>query len=120
MTHMEWFTRPDGSVAVSEVAARPPGAQISSMLGYVHDMDFYSAWCELVVLGRFQPRERRYAAGTAYLRGLGRIAVVLVEQYLDFARELGDYFAVMDRGAIVYSCSREGMDEAALRRAMAI
>ncbi|HEY1362988.1 MAG TPA: urea ABC transporter ATP-binding subunit UrtE [Xanthobacteraceae bacterium] len=56
----------------------------------------------------------------AYLRGLGRIAVVLVEQYLDFARELGDYFAVMDRGAIVYSCSREGMDEAALRRAMAI
>ena len=56
----------------------------------------------------------------AYLRGLGRIAVVLVEQYLDFARELGDYFAVMDRGAIVHSCSREGMDEAALRRAMAI
>ena len=56
----------------------------------------------------------------AYLRNLGKIAVVLVEQYLDFARELGDYFAVMDRGAIVYSCSRDDMDEAALRRAMAI
>jgi len=55
-----------------------------------------------------------------YLRNLGKIAVVLVEQYLDFARELGDHFAVMDRGAIVYSCSRESMDEAALRRAMAI
>jgi hypothetical protein len=26
----------------------------------------------------------------------------------------------MDRGAIVYSCSRENMDEAALKRAMAI
>jgi hypothetical protein len=26
----------------------------------------------------------------------------------------------MDRGAIVYSCSRESMDEAALKRAMAI
>jgi len=26
----------------------------------------------------------------------------------------------MDRGAIVYSCSRDTMDEAALRRAMAI
>ena len=24
LTHMEWFRRPDGSVAVSEVAARPP------------------------------------------------------------------------------------------------
>jgi urea transport system ATP-binding protein len=56
----------------------------------------------------------------AYLRNLGKIAVVLVEQYLDFARELGDHFAVMDRGAIIYSCSRDDMDEAALRRAMAI
>ena len=56
----------------------------------------------------------------AYLRNLGRIAIVLVEQYLDFARELGDHFAVMDRGAIVYSCSRDTMDEAALKRAMAI
>ena len=55
-----------------------------------------------------------------YLRNLGQIAVVLVEQYLDFARELGDHFAVMDRGAIVYSCTRDTMDEAALKRAMAI
>jgi urea transport system ATP-binding protein len=60
------------------------------------------------------------ARAIAYLRNLGRIAVVLVEQYLDFARELGDHFAVMDRGAIVYSCSCESMDEAALKRAMAI
>jgi urea transport system ATP-binding protein len=60
------------------------------------------------------------ARAIAYLGNLGRIAVVLVEQYLDFARELGDHFAVMDRGAIVYSCSRENMDEAALKRAMAI
>jgi urea transport system ATP-binding protein len=56
----------------------------------------------------------------AYLRNLGNIAVVLVEQYLDFARELGDLFVVMDRGAIVYSCNRDTMDEAALKRAMAI
>ena len=56
----------------------------------------------------------------AYLRNLGQIATVLVEQYLDFALELGDYFAVMDRGAIVYSCTRETIDEGALRRAMAI
>jgi urea transport system ATP-binding protein len=56
----------------------------------------------------------------AYLRNLGQIATVLVEQYLDFALELGDYFAVMDRGAIVYACTRETIDEAALKRAMAI
>jgi len=56
----------------------------------------------------------------AYLRGLGQIAIVLVEQYLDFARELGDHFAVMERGAIVYMCDRANLDEGALRRAMAI
>jgi len=56
----------------------------------------------------------------SYLRSLGKIAIVLVEQYLDFARELGDYFAVMDRGAVVYSCARNNIDEAAVKRAMAI
>src|SRR3954451_20322039 len=72
LTHMEWFARPDGSVAVSEVAARPPGAQLTSMHGYAHDFDLYRAWAELVILGRFDAPERRFAAGTAYLRGMGR------------------------------------------------
>jgi urea transport system ATP-binding protein len=60
------------------------------------------------------------ARAIAYLRGLGQIAIVLVEQYLDFARELGDRFAVMDRGSIVYSCRRADLDEAALQRALSI
>jgi urea transport system ATP-binding protein len=56
----------------------------------------------------------------SYLRGLGEMAIVLVEQYLDFARELGDHLVVMDRGSIVYSCNRADMEEAALKRALAI
>jgi urea transport system ATP-binding protein len=55
-----------------------------------------------------------------YLRSLGDIAIILVEQYLDFASELGDHFAVMDRGAIVLACTRADMDEAALKRAIAL
>jgi len=55
-----------------------------------------------------------------YLRSLGQMAIVLVEQYLDFARELGDHFAVMDRGAVTFWCDRASMDEAALRRALAL
>ena len=70
-THMEWFRRPDGSVAVSVVAARPPGAQITSMLCYAHDFDFYRGWARLMVDGSFPPPERRWAAGTAFLRGQG-------------------------------------------------
>ena len=56
----------------------------------------------------------------SYLRNLGQIAIILVEQYLDFAQELGDQFLVMDRGAVIYSSSRADLDEAALQRAMAI
>jgi urea transport system ATP-binding protein len=55
-----------------------------------------------------------------YLRSLGRIAIVLVEQYLDFARELGDHFAVMERGQVVYAAGRETIDEGALKRAMSL
>ncbi len=71
LTHMEWFRRPDGSVAVSEVGARPPGAQITSMLCYVHDFDLYTAWAALMTHGTFDPPQRKWAAGTVYLRGQG-------------------------------------------------
>ena len=89
LTHMEWFRRPDGTVAVSEVAARPPGAQLTSMHGYAHDFDLYRAWAELVILGRFDPPERRYAAGTAYLRGMGRGQVRAVHGVDAVQQELG-------------------------------
>jgi Carbamoyl-phosphate synthase L chain, ATP binding domain len=89
LTHMEWFRRPDGSVAVSEVAARPPGAQLTSMHGYAHDFDLYSAWAELVILGRFSVPERKYAAGTAYLRGMGRGRVRAVHGVDEVQRDVG-------------------------------
>jgi biotin carboxylase len=71
LTHLEWFRRPDGTVAVSEVAVRPPGAQISSMLCYAHDFDLYGAWAQLMVHGSFIPPERSWSVGTVFLRGQG-------------------------------------------------
>ena len=56
----------------------------------------------------------------SYLRSLKDMAIVLVEQYLDFAQELGDTLVVMDRGSIVYQSDKAGMDEAAIKRALAI
>ncbi|ABD89233.1 urea ABC transporter ATP-binding subunit UrtE [Rhodopseudomonas palustris] len=56
----------------------------------------------------------------SYLRGLGNIAIVLVEQYLDFACELGDNFAVMDRGAVKFSCDRASLDPSEISRQMAL
>lgn len=37
------------------------------------------------------------------LRSEGRMSILLVEQYLDFCKELADDFAIMDRGAVVAS-----------------
>lgn len=88
-THLEWFRRPDGSVAVSEVAARPPGAQLTSMHGFAHDFDLYTAWAQSAVLGSFDPPERRYAAGTAYLRGMGRGKVRAVHGVDELNRQVG-------------------------------
>ena len=56
----------------------------------------------------------------SYLRSLGTMAIVLVEQYLDFACELGDNFAVMDRGVVKYACDRSAMDPAEISRQMAL
>jgi urea transport system ATP-binding protein len=56
----------------------------------------------------------------SYLRSLKEMAIILVEQYLDFAQELGDQLIVMDRGAIVYQSDKATMDEAAIKRALAI
>ncbi|MGB5626629.1 MAG: hypothetical protein WBM61_12900, partial [Woeseiaceae bacterium] len=76
LSHMEWFRLANGSIAISEVGARPPGAQISSLLSYAHDVDFYEAWPRLMAFGEFAAPERRYAAGAAYIRGQGRGRVV--------------------------------------------
>ena len=56
----------------------------------------------------------------SYLRSLGNIAIVLVEQYLDFACELGDNFAVMDRGVVKFACDRSTLDPAEISRQMAL
>jgi hypothetical protein len=55
----------------------------------VNDINLYRAWAELVVLGRFEPPQRRYAAGTAYLRGMGRGRVRAVHGAEKLQRELG-------------------------------
>ncbi len=47
-----------------------------------------------------------------YLRDKGDMAIILVEQYFEFARDLADDFAVMDRGEIVLAGSRAEMVEA--------
>jgi urea transport system ATP-binding protein len=55
-----------------------------------------------------------------FLRNEGSMALLLVEQYFDFARDLADEFAVMDRGELVLSGTRESMVESEVRDWMTV
>lgn len=55
-----------------------------------------------------------------WLREQGEMAIVLVEQYFEFARDLADDFAVMDRGEIVMAGARADLDESEVRRHLTV
>ena len=50
----------------------------------------------------------------------GDMAILLVEQYFDFARRLADDYAVMDRGGIVVSGRGAEMEETDVRRHLTV
>ncbi|MEM1044774.1 MAG: urea ABC transporter ATP-binding subunit UrtE [Pseudomonadota bacterium] len=56
----------------------------------------------------------------SYLRDRGDMAIILIEQYFDFARDLADRFAVMDRGEVVLSGTRAELDETEIRRHLTV
>ncbi len=56
----------------------------------------------------------------ALLRGRGGMAILLVEQYFEFARELADRVAVMDRGEIVLAGRLAELDEQDVRRRLSV
>jgi biotin carboxylase len=89
LSHMEWFRRSDGTLAIGEVAARPPGAQITTLVSRANDIDFLAAWARVMVFGEFDVPPRKYAVGAAYLRGQGEGHVRGVRGLDDVARELG-------------------------------
>ena len=55
-----------------------------------------------------------------YLRDQGTMAILLVEQYFEFARELADRYAVMDRGRVVAAGDAGAMDDAEIRRHLTV
>ena len=50
----------------------------------------------------------------------GDMAILLVEQYLDFARELADSIVIMERGEVVLSGGKSEMQDDALDRYIAV
>lgn len=94
MTHMEWFQKPDGSLAIGEIAQRPPGANISLMTGLAHGIDPYRAWARAVVDNELDaPWERKFAVGCAFLRGMGQGRVASVTGVRETNEAVGTWVA---------------------------
>jgi len=55
-----------------------------------------------------------------YLRSKGTMAILLVEQYFDFAKELADSYAVLDRGEVVIAGSKDEVDPEQVRAKIAV
>ena len=50
----------------------------------------------------------------------GRVAILLVEQYYDFARDLADHYLLMERGEFIMRGLGANMDEDGVREALAV
>ena len=53
------------------------------------------------------------------LKATGQMSILLIEQYVDFARSLADYVYVMEKGAIVLEGKLDDMSEDAVTRYLA-
>jgi phosphoribosylaminoimidazole carboxylase (NCAIR synthetase) len=110
MTHMEWFQRPDGSLVIGEIAQRPPGANISTMTGLAHDVDIFRAWVRAVVDGALDGAwERKYAVGSAFLRGMGHGRVAHLQGVHEVHQAVGR-MVVEARLPEIGSMKREGYE----------
>ncbi len=54
------------------------------------------------------------------LRDRGDMAILLVEQYFEFARDLADRFAIMDRGEVVLTGAKKDMLESDVRKFLTV
>lgn len=56
----------------------------------------------------------------AYLRGKGDMAIILVEQYFDFAYDLADRFYVLKRGTVALQGSKAELSQDTLRATVSV
>lgn len=63
---------------------------------------------------------KHIGAVISHLRAQGNMAIVLVEQFFDFAHELGDQFVVLDRGSVKLAGNRKAISRQALHNAVSV
>jgi len=63
---------------------------------------------------------KQIGAAISLLASRGEMAILLVEQYFDFAKELADQYVVMDRGEVVMAGRPADLDETDVRRRLSV
>src|SRR5262249_32713661 len=59
-----------------------------TLISRAHDVDFLHEWARVIVYGEFEPPQRRYAAGIAFLRGQGQGVVKAIHGFDQAQREV--------------------------------
>jgi urea transport system ATP-binding protein len=54
------------------------------------------------------------------LRDQGNMAIILVEQYFEFAFELADKILVMERGSVALDAAKADLDETTVRKSLTV
>ena len=108
MSHVEWFRRADGSVVISEAAARVPSAAISTLAHLADGTHLIDLWVRLLVLGQVDaPPPRRFAAAAVFLRGSGRGRIRAVRGLPGVIEKSGPLIVAADYPAVGTAIERD-------------
>jgi len=64
--------------------------------------------------------EDQIGSALQQLKGESKMAILLVEQYLDFCKELADTFAIMDRGAVVCAGTVDALTDEVVKKYLTV
>ncbi len=96
MCHMEWFAR-GGDAIFGEMACRPPGAEMMTLMNHARGVDLYAAWGRAVVgLDPKLPRARPYAAAIVFKRAQGRGRIRAIRGLRPFLERYGAHVVQVD------------------------
>ncbi len=100
-THMEWYRTPSGEAVFGEIAARPPGAQLTDLMNYACDVDFFTGWAEAVCFGRFsQTIERKYNAAWIFKRAQGQGRIQRIEGLESILADMGQWICALELNSV--------------------
>ena len=69
---------------------------------------------------RDQTRGLEIGSALKQLHGESKMSILLVEQYLDFCKELADTFAIMERGAVVCAGTVDALTDDVVKKYLTV